>query len=783
MRYFINESKRDDLLLGYYNSIVQSGINISFGQFKSKLLRTLASEGGIHNLSLRSNYYLAGAARYYFNGDLTENHPVALMNPKAWEENSTINDVWKEETCKYLDSCIKILRNAYIDSVGTTFEQPEDFGTLPIAKLLRKYGKLIRKDLGIVTKKEKSAEVDTLDRNDKVGNNYTFEIMYSYEDCQKYERPTSPGSWCITYGQQHYNYYVNRLKIHYVIFRMDGWENIKRPENPENEQGWSAEKPHDLYGNSLIALLQSNSSEEPVYITSRWNHGYGEYRCEADHAYTKEEFQQITGVTDDDLKRIYDIWQHDKPKSSRTSGSDGGQATKQEFKNAVMEIKYIQMRINGGENPEQFLQQKWCNETKVQHDIHGSSYIPWGQIKKSISVCKLKQDEVGNNTYLLDYSFLVDRGKIVFETISKNSYMTDCRAVGNFVFLEFEDYNYRSSICYVYNMKLHQLLKIDNVYKFISQPASSYTTSDATNFFTLNRSAREFVLIDFTTGTPLKLPNGQYWSNSIYTSSYDWRAQKGKRGSRWIDNNIVIRILYDESSGEQYFFHTGNKQFIKPQKGFGENSGEEQNGFKFDISANFGDFNETNYFSISKSVRENSFWHNEISVYKNNNGIIEPIVFNHTKFPTSVLYIGGDLFYVEFDRNNTFYIVTQDAHYLHDNGNIVKANASLIYSWFRPSDKYLKVPISVERNEHFDNVYTIYILNKATKTFIKNPVGFKNDNPLYFKTLNNSIVDGAYIYALVTPFGNTGSFSKIRIEDLENGTINKKTISSYIIQQ
>lgn len=73
MRNFLNESKRDNMLLSYYNAIVESGIQVSFGQFKSKLLQTLSSSGGIHSLSERSNYYLAGAARYYFNGDLTTN--------------------------------------------------------------------------------------------------------------------------------------------------------------------------------------------------------------------------------------------------------------------------------------------------------------------------------------------------------------------------------------------------------------------------------------------------------------------------------------------------------------------------------------------------------------------------------------------------------------------------------------------------------------------------------------------------------------------------------------
>jgi len=70
-KYILNEGSRDNLLLPYINILHEYGIKPSIGQFKSKLLNKLGFEGGITNLSNRSNYYLVGCARYYFDGQLT----------------------------------------------------------------------------------------------------------------------------------------------------------------------------------------------------------------------------------------------------------------------------------------------------------------------------------------------------------------------------------------------------------------------------------------------------------------------------------------------------------------------------------------------------------------------------------------------------------------------------------------------------------------------------------------------------------------------------------------
>ncbi|MBP3630225.1 MAG: hypothetical protein J6J23_01915, partial [Clostridia bacterium] len=304
----LSESKRDDLLLPYIEMLRAKGINCTLGQFKSYMLKKLTNEARMRNLSLGSNFYLAGAVRYYFNGDLTLNKDLDVYN-----DGQTKNDIWNEDVCQKLNALINILRNAYIDTIGETFEQPEDFGTLTLPKLLRKYGKKIAKEIESngTNDIDTDSDNDGLDRNDRVGKNYSFEIIYSYKQATKYNQFTDPGAWCITYGKQHYDAYIKRLNIHYVIFKQDGFADVKRQFGPE----WTSKKPQDEYGCSLIAVLQSNINGEPIYITSRWNHGY-EKHCEADHAFTKEEFFAKTGVNDDDLQRIFTIWKQDAPKYS-----------------------------------------------------------------------------------------------------------------------------------------------------------------------------------------------------------------------------------------------------------------------------------------------------------------------------------------------------------------------------------------------------------------------------------------------------------------------------------
>lgn len=558
----LNESKRDELLLPYLNILNEKGFGLSLGKFKGIMLDKLAAQGGMHNLSKASNFYLAGAVRYYFNGDLTLNKDLSILSG-----DPSKTDSWNEDVCRRLDTLIDILRNAYIDSVGTEFEQPEDFGTLPIDKLLRKYNKKICTALGIDTGTEKTAEKKKATMDPHVGNGYTFEILYNYEQGRKFENFTRPGAWCITYGQHHFNYYVKRLGIHYVIFLKDGYENVERKTGP----GYTKQKPHDEYGNSMIAVLQSNNDWEPVYITSRWNHGHGDTSgTEADHAYTTQEFCQITGVTPEDLKNIYKVWLDNREKTKRNIDPEA-KAKNLEF---LRSLKYIQMRINGGENPKELLHPFAYLFGKKPTSINDLSY------KDSVLVCTTQQEHEENGS--TGRRFIVDKGRIVFESIVSgpfysgkiepcwNYYENTRNGEGpegkmhDIVIIKPESGGYR-----LYDVRKHGLVEVDGTKAFKAIPSkwsSDYGPNVCPTLYQVMMSTKQIALINISNNMPLRLPNGEYWFNDMSSTSHGRRSRWGRRDleAHFAGDNsdTIIEILYDESSREKFFYSCKMRRFI-----------------------------------------------------------------------------------------------------------------------------------------------------------------------------------------------------------------------------
>lgn len=571
MRLLI-ESKRDNLLLPYMEIMNKhnEGKPLSLGEVKSKLLNRFQAFGGFSNLSLASNYYLAGVARYYFNGDLTVNKDLGIFDDSR--------DEWNEDVCRRLNALILILRNGIIDSVGEKFEQPEDFGELSLPKLLRKYGAKINDVLGVKKEKAEVEVQDRLNRNPSVGKgDYTFEIMYSYEDCRKYYKYTNPGAWCITYGEMHYSGYIKRLNIHYVIFRKEGFENV--PRKTEREM-WKTDrglpKPQDTYGNSLIALLQSNVDGEPVYITSRWNHGYpsgnnnnGDYcpTVEADHAYSKEEFMQITGVSDADLQRIFEIWKKDKPSKTRTS--EEKKEEKEEKLKALRTLKYSQMRLNGGEGMMDVFKPTDNNPYPLMNVIVGDASK--GKPNKCIIDVSADIDD-------RRWHFLVDRGKILFETMLQegrdyspyNSYQYSEKECGSYPPLAnaFHDVilvKLGTNCTMIYNVRLHQFLEIEGLKKFkhIEALDNWWTKNSPFLYYEIKEANRKTALVDAKTNIPLKLPNGSYWFE-YWTSNVD-RFDNNERGTvspSVIRGSKIIVITYDSSAGIQFYFSPKEKRFL-----------------------------------------------------------------------------------------------------------------------------------------------------------------------------------------------------------------------------
>ena len=563
----LNESGRDDLLLPFLEILKSRGIDCKLGVLKRYLLKHFVEDGGFRNLSLGSNFYLAGVARYYFNGDLTQNKDLAVF-----DETNQTKDIWNEDICKRLNALILILRNSVVDSLGETFEQPEDFGDLPIAKLLRKYGAKINKELGIVpSKKEK---VDNLNRSESVGNGYTFDIIYSQADASKYYKPTQPGAWCITYAIQHYNYYKNHLGIHYVIFKKDGWENVPRQKGPD----WTPRKPQDEYGCSLIALLHSNTNGEPVYITSRWNHGWETgTACEADHAFTKEEFFAKTGVNDADLQRIFSIWQKDKSShSSKAAGQNSEERARKLYN--LRDLKYRQMRINGGENPDTVMvtiPRDMTDKVEIQVYIeaHKSAIVGNGKPNKSIIDYKIEIEGV-------NYHVLVDKGRILFESLvpsaeywrtnswrptydytdrmngDNTSRISDCNWLHNMIVIRLSGDKYK-----LYDIRRHKFLDVGGVTTFKYIDNTRQWQSEGAVFYELKLTNRQIALIDVNTNTPLKLPNGQYWFEDLKyegkSNSYGREVRPGFVGS----NATYIAIIYDSSAKEVFFYNMSTKRF------------------------------------------------------------------------------------------------------------------------------------------------------------------------------------------------------------------------------
>lgn len=563
------ESKRDDLLLPYFELVKDKIPGLTLGKFKGLMLDKLAAQGNINNLSLGSNFYLAGATKYYFQGELTSDKHVALLSGDV-----NAMDNWNREACQKLNIVINILRNAYIDTVGTKFEVEEDFGNLSITKLFRKYGKKINAELGNETGEE---EEDTLDRNPRVGNGYTFDILHSYEDATKYNEYTSPGAWCITYAQVHYNNYINMFSnyggIHYVIFLKDGYKDVPRKKGP----GFTYEKPHDEYGNSMIALLQSNVDGKPVYITSRWNHGYGETSgTEADHAYTPEEFYNITGVTPEDLQRIFQIWKKEAPNHREHKGKTIDPVEKARKLEGLRALKYIQMRINGGEDPNTLLKPYQMLYGKMPERDEDGVVRKKVNFRNCVMICsKMPEGEERVNEY-----FLVDKGKIIFETISEGRpnwdftmstaelYFKDESEDGagkphNLIIFKGNGGGYG-----LYDTRRHDFVSIGGTKRFRSIPErwSSCGSRYLPQFMQIKMSTNDIALLSLSNNMPLKLPNGECWFNDMHSNATKSNSESYGRSIRadfaGTNDDGLIEIDYDISSGEKYFYSTEQRKFV-----------------------------------------------------------------------------------------------------------------------------------------------------------------------------------------------------------------------------
>ena len=558
------ESKRDDFLNSYVELLKSKGIQTTLSQLKSFLLSKFSAEFGMYALSKNSNYYLSGISRYYFEGLLTSNKRLNIFYPN-------VTDKPIREICTRLNALVDILRNAYIDSVGTQFEQPEDFGTLPLDKLLKKYNKKINIELGIVEKKpKKEEEIESkIDKSTKASKNYTYEIIYDYDQAKKFNEYTKPGAWCITYGQQHYNAYIKRLGIHYVVFMKKGFENVER----KIGKGFTKAKPHDEYGNSLICVLQSNKSPQPIYITSRWNHGYGETQgTEADHAYTTEEFLNVVGCDYSVLERAFAQWQEGVKAHKKKDENGMSRDEKSKLKlSMTREFKYLQMQIaHGASLKEELLKRKSPHAYLLDPNFRGSD--PFN--KKTPLLVGLKNEET-NLIFWTIYDrgvFLVD--KVLFTDLGGRPY-----SVGeNLSIIQARDLNKN----FIYNLRRHFLLNADGNYGFKVIPdkwsIENIKNSNTKQYFMVANGTNQYSIVDKLKGDVLKAPNGAtVFENIIIT-------QSGNRVIYKRDNRINVEkiptigklyLIYDSAANQNFLFDLSINKFVRCFDGLETDDGEQ----------------------------------------------------------------------------------------------------------------------------------------------------------------------------------------------------------------
>ena len=767
----LSESKRDDLLLPYIEMLKAKGINCTLGQFKSYMLKKLTNEARMRNLSLGSNFYLAGAVRYYFNGDLTLNKDLDVYN-----NGQTRNDVWNEDVCQKLNALINILRNAYIDTIGETFEQPEDFGTLTLPKLLRKYGKKIQKELD----SNNGLEIDGNNRNDRVGQNYSYEIIYNYKQATKYNQYTDPGAWCITYGKQHYDNYIKMLNIHYVIFKQDGFENVKREFGPD----WTSQKPQDEYGCSLIAVLQSNTNGEPIYITSRWNHGY-EKPCEADHAFTKEEFFAKTGVNDDDLQRIFTIWKNDAPKYSDDAyGAEKDSVSKEEKLNVLRKLKYAQMKINGGD-------MDVSDTIKFLTNLNGEQEgINEGKIKITKSTLWCRTAFQSNHVFY----FIMDKGKIVFETLTPNSLAPICYSSnsdrGPKKLISYSNLSVIVAKKYImlYDLRRHCIIDIDGETKFKCMPFSQRHYMSNKCFYELRYGKQQLALLNVATNLPLRLPNGSCWINKIRSNvsrGFTILGNSNLEATMHIGGTGggMLELIYDASSGERYFYDIDKKLFLN------ENSipKPENPSLMYRLCTNFKMPDAAAFFVTRKTPNDYVEYGSPIKVLING----QFLKINGDDLFSEVIYAGDDfIIFIPYDRNMQDHWNRQRILYdLKSKTEVINPVTNEVLKFQRypqlnegceiDESRFLFITVddAVYKTLEGYDLFAELIFDKQMRGFIKNPCDFpgeylfgvfsrgKKDGSGVVIVANNNAIYGWRLKQAVAD-GNTDALRNFRILDV-----------------
>ena len=111
----------------------------------------------------------------------------------------------------------------------------------------------------------------------------------------------------------------------------------------------------------------------------------------------------ITGVSNDELKRIFEIWAKNVKKRSRTASE-----ISESFKAVVRRLKEFQMRINGGADIVDYMEKFGIGIQRTLFEGEDNSSFSPSMLKKAPFVLNIKDD--GDSVYF----FIMDKGKVIF---------------------------------------------------------------------------------------------------------------------------------------------------------------------------------------------------------------------------------------------------------------------------------------------------------------------------------------------------------------------------------
>ena len=542
------EGTRDKVFQKYVDLLAQRGVETTSSQLKDYMRKKLTTEAGITALSLPSSYFLSGVTKLYFNGDLTTNKRLSVLYPKL-----NIKDKFDFIKCKKLNKIIISLRDLFIDSEGQKWEIPEDFGELSLDKIIKKYNKFLK---GETFGDEKEIVEKQFDNT--VGN-YTFDILYDHSMAEKYGQYTIPYQWCITQsGNDYYfNKYQKENNTHFVVFKINGFEKVPQVVDEKTY-------PRDKYGTSLLAVQLKNNDGSFFCCTTRWNHGsFSSQRGaapnipNADFAVSWDEFQKITGCTEDKLKQIQKEWNEKRTKTNNT-------VKVKEDLIGLRKLKYASICINNGQNPVAPGHEMFSELTNIGGIKYNNE--KWN---KGIKMASIKD---GYNKY----SALLDNGKLKISTFNKNNYGTSPSTIFDCLY-RFMSYNKErheyepilSNYIYIpyssrennkfklYNIKQHSIVSIagktlfENVYGILDY-----------KYMFIKLGTKQFSIFNLETNNVLKADDGTEVFECVLSDSgcqyYEQIKDKYsiKRGN--------LFLVGDSANHKCYIFETLTKKIITP---------------------------------------------------------------------------------------------------------------------------------------------------------------------------------------------------------------------------